>query len=225
MVPRCVGPSQSLVSFKVFGAKALAGIKDLPDTISDRAIPIRLQRRAPSEIVERFRRREAEEAGEPLGSWARSWAEHRVPQLTEGRPALPDELNDRAQDAWEPLLAIADLAGGDWPLAARRAAVALSGADATENDSHGVRLLADVRAIFVAESLDRISSATLADELHGLEEAPWGEWYGRPITQRGIAKLLGDYGIRSRTVRFDDETTEGLQARAVRRRLAPLLAL
>ena len=41
--------------------------------------------------------------------------------------AVPDGLNDRAADNWEPLLAIADRAGGDWPERARKAALALSG--------------------------------------------------------------------------------------------------
>ena len=31
------------------------------------------------------------------------------------RPEIPDALDDRAEEAWEPLFAIALLAGGDWP--------------------------------------------------------------------------------------------------------------
>ena len=41
-------------------------------------------------------------------------------------PSVPDELNDRPADNWDPLLAIADLAGGDWPARARKAAIELS---------------------------------------------------------------------------------------------------
>lgn len=44
------------------------------------------------------------------------------------RPELPDELDDRAQGIWEVLLAIADVAGEDWPERARQAARALSAA-------------------------------------------------------------------------------------------------
>jgi hypothetical protein len=207
-VPRCVGPSQKLVDFAVFSAKALAGIRELPDTVADRSIPVRLKRRTPAEPVERFRRRDADEAAETLHEWARSWAEHRVDALAEARPELPDELDDRAQDAWEALLAIADLAGSDWPACARRAAIALSGA--RDDESAGVRLLADMRAIFDARELDRISSANLAARLHEDEAAPWAEWYGRPITVHGIAKLLSHYDIKPRTVRFDGgETAKG----------------
>jgi Protein of unknown function (DUF3631) len=206
-VPRCVGPSQKLTDFKVFCPKALAGIRDLPETVSDRAIPIRLKRRAPSEPVERFRRRDAEEEAEPLGLWLRAWADHHLPALTEARPELPEDLNDRAQDAWEPLLAIADRAGGEWPQRARAAAVRLSGDDLPDDESAGVLLLHDIGAVFESQGVDRISSATLAAELHEIEQSPWAEWYGKPISAHGIAKLLKQFDIRPRTVRLEDETT------------------
>lgn len=114
-VPRCVGPSQALVDFAIFCAKALAGIGDLPDTVADRSIPIRLKRKAPGEAVERFRRRHAEADAEPLRARVASWAADHLDGLAIAEPVLPLELNDRAADAWEPLLAIADRAGADWP--------------------------------------------------------------------------------------------------------------
>jgi Protein of unknown function (DUF3631) len=76
-----------------------------------------------------------------------------------------------------------------------------------EDESAGVRLLADIRDVLEAQGVDRISSASLAASLHEIEEAPWGEWYGTAISAHGIAKLLGHYDVRPRTVRFDDETT------------------
>jgi Protein of unknown function (DUF3631) len=157
--------------------------------------------------VERFRRREAAEALEPLHQALVSWADHNGSRLADARPELPDELDDRAQEAWEPLLAIADLAGGDWPQQARAAAIALSAGETHDDASAGVRLLADMRATLASRDTDRISSATLAADLHEIEEAPWGEWYGKPITTHGVAKLLSHFDIRPRTVRFDDGTT------------------
>lgn len=113
---RMGGPRMTtLEAFPVFCAKVFAAIGDLPDTIADRAIRIRLERRVREENVERFRRREAQELAEPLHQWLSSWAQHHIDQLSEARPDLPDELDDRAQDGWEPLLAIADLAGGTGP--------------------------------------------------------------------------------------------------------------
>ena len=54
-VPRCIGVSSKPQDFNVYCAKVLAGIGVLPDTITDRSIPIRLARKRRSEHVERFR--------------------------------------------------------------------------------------------------------------------------------------------------------------------------
>jgi hypothetical protein len=99
-----------LKTFDVFCPKAFAGIGDcLPDTLNDRAIPIRLQRRTRDERVDRFRLREVEPEGHELRDRVADWLEPQRDFLASYAPSLPDELDDRAQDIWEPLLAIADL--------------------------------------------------------------------------------------------------------------------
>jgi len=206
-VLRCVGDGskQRVERFPVFCAKALAGIGELPDTVADRSLPIRLQRRAPDEQVERFRRREAEPEAAALRERAELFAAAVLPALADARPDLPDELDDRGQDVVEPLLAIADLAGGEWPERARRALVELRADRQLEDDSPRVRLLADARHVFAERS--RLSSAELLEGLAALDEAPWADWYGKQLTNRALAKLLKPYGIRSRTVRLDDGST------------------
>lgn len=207
-VPRCVGQSQALVDFAVFGAKALAGIGSLPDTVADRSVPIRLKRKAPGEPVERFRRRYAEADAEPLRERVASWADEQIDQLAIAEQELPIELNDRAADAWEPLLAIADLVGEDWPVRARRAALELSAGEADEDESLGVRLLGDVRSAFDRRCCDRIATADLLAELSEDDEGPWADWRGAGgMTPRGLASLLRRYEIRSRTVRLADGST------------------
>jgi Protein of unknown function (DUF3631) len=208
-VPRCVGTSRSLVSFSVFCPKAIAGIGDLPDTIADRAIPIRLKRKAKNEHAERFRRRDVEDEAERLYMDSSAWAEHAVPTLAEARPALPDELDDRAQDAWEPLLAIADLIGEEWPVRARAAALELSNGAEHEDESPSVRLLGDIRAVFDERGVDRLASAVLAAALHEIEESPWADWYGKPITATGVARLLAGFGIKPKVIRVGEETPRG----------------
>jgi hypothetical protein len=147
-VPRCVGPSQTLTDFSVFSAKALAGIRDLPDTVTDRSITIRLKRRSPVELVERFRRREVAPEGEMLRDRIADWLEPQLEELAAARPQLPDELDDRQQDCWEPLFALAEFIGDACLVRARTAALAL---DAIRDDnSAGVRLLDDIAAIFEA---------------------------------------------------------------------------
>ena len=64
---RMGGPRNTeLQTFNVFAPKVFAGIGELPDTIADRAILIRLERRTREEEVERFRRRDVEPEGHAL---------------------------------------------------------------------------------------------------------------------------------------------------------------
>jgi Protein of unknown function (DUF3631) len=111
-------------------------------------------------------------------------------------PIMPVE--DREADVWEPLVAVADLAGGGWPEQARQACQAMT-AETDEEGAASERLLADLRAVF--GKADALYSKTLLDRLHALEEAPWADWYGRPLTARDLAKLLRPYGVKSKSVR------------------------
>lgn len=204
---RCVGEGakQRVEPFEVFGPKALAGIGELPDTIADRSIRIRLHRRSRSEAVERGRYRTIAATAEPLRELLELWAEGAIGGLRDAEPKLPDELDDRAQDGGEPLLAIADLAGGEWPKRARAALIQLHAERPDEADSWGVQLLAGIRHALSDE--DRISTAELLERLKADAEAPWAGWnHGAGLTARGLGQLLRRYGIRSRNVRQPDGT-------------------
>jgi hypothetical protein len=199
-----------LQSFAVFCPKVFAGIGDcLPDTITDRAIPIRLKRRTREEHVDRFRRREVEPEGHSLRDRLADWLEPQADHLAACRPALPDELDDRAQDVWEVLLAVADLAAGNWPEKARRAAVALSSGDEREDESLTATLLRDIHAFFSSNGNDRVRTADLLAYLHGIEESPWGDWYGKGLSAHGLSRLLKPYRIKTMPVRVGGETARG----------------
>jgi len=188
-------------AFECFGPKVLAGIGELPDTIADRSFAIRLKRKAAGETVERFHRRDAEALAEPLRAQLLAWSSEEADLLAVMRPALPAELDDRAQDAAEPLLAIAGLAGS--PERVCRALVALRSEQAgADDETIGVRLLADVFAAFERAGHERLSTERLLELLCEDEEAPWTEWYGKPLTARGLARLLRPFGVRSGTVRL-----------------------
>jgi hypothetical protein len=203
------GSKQTPVSFPVFGAKALAGIGELPETLADRSIPIRLRRRRPDEKVERGRYRAIVAACEPLRLAAIRWTGEHVDTLRDAEPELPEELSDRAQDGAEPLLAIADLAGGEWPQRARRALVGLHRDKPEESESQGVRLLADIRAAF--DGKDRITTVELLTALKADDEAPWDEWgrSGAGLMPRALSRLLAPYGIRPGDLRTPDGTKKG----------------
>ncbi|MET0195282.1 MAG: DUF3631 domain-containing protein, partial [Hyphomicrobiaceae bacterium] len=99
----------------------MAGIGSLPDTVADRSIQIEMKRKKRSEMVSRLRSRDGDELRLLARKAARWAADHEI-ELAAADPATPPQLNDRAADAWSPLLAIADAAGGDWPRRARHAA-------------------------------------------------------------------------------------------------------
>ena len=62
-----------------------------------------------------------------------------------------------------------------------------------------MRLLADLRDVFGEQ--DKLWTETILAGLHRIPEAPWGDWYGHPLKDRELARLLKPYGIRSRDVK------------------------
>jgi Protein of unknown function (DUF3631) len=142
------GANFSCRDFSTFCPKAIAGIGKLPDTVADRSIPIRLKRAAPGERIERFRLRDVEAESTNLRDQLEAWCCSVGHILSSARPELPDALTDRQQDGAEPLLAIADAAGGDWPEAARRSLLELCTEAQLLDDSDGKQLLADILNIF-----------------------------------------------------------------------------
>lgn len=195
-VPRAVpaGRGFELVEFDVFCPKATAGIGGLPDTILDRAIVIPMERRARSEAIEKLRGRTSSQLGAPLRA-ALTVLMPSIPDLTVADAALPLELDDRAQDGWEPLIAIADAAGGQWPARARAAAIAIFGQRSSTDDSHQLRLLADTREVF-GDAPAFLPTVILRDRLTVLEASPWGDVRGKPITANYLARLLKSFEIR-----------------------------
>lgn len=210
-VVRCEiqGRAVKTARYESFGPKVLAAIGTLPETIADRSIPVRLQRKHQGERVERFRLRDVRPEGEGLrDGLAAFFADSElVADLAKARPHLPDELNDRAQDGWEPLLAIADLAGEHWPDLARAAAVDLH-TEETDSDSVGTLLLRHMRDVFRDDGYpDEIASATVVSRLVEIEQGPWAGWWandveaGRPRGPASkLARLLRPYGVEPRKV-------------------------
>ena len=203
---RVVGDDFTPTTFSVWGAKAFAGIGYLPDTIMDRSIKLELRRKSINENVERLRHAETH-VFKTLSSKLARFSKDYSHQILQAKPTLPDSLNDRAQDNWEPLLAIADIAGNEWPRLAMMAATKISG----ENEHYqsiSIQLLSDIQTIFESKLIDKISTAALINELCHDEEKPWAT-YNResPIKPRQVANQLREFGITSSTIRFSKEIT------------------
>jgi hypothetical protein len=200
----CVGKGseQHVEDFPTFGAKALAGLGRLPDTLSDRSIPIALKRKVPGAQVERFRQRQVKPAGRALAHKCASWAQEHLDVLKKARPELPQCLSDRRQDVVEPLLAIADQVGSNWPSQARESIAQIFDGPGAEDQSIGVQLLADIRLIFDEGLLEKIITADLLEKLSKVETSPWAEWNrGKPMTAPRLARLLRPFGIHPKDMR------------------------
>lgn len=206
-VIRTVGDDHIPQRFNTFGAKALSGIGHLPDTLRDRAIILELRRKLGHESVDRLRYAEPnlfEILTRKLARFATDYRE--AVRLV--RPHLPEQLNDRAQDNWEPMLAIADVAGGEWPKRARIAALKISEID--DSASVGNELLADIKEIFEDKNLDRISTQDLIAALISDDMKSWATYNrGRQLTPRQLAARLKSFGIKPETIRTCSGTPKG----------------
>ncbi|MCM2428800.1 DUF3631 domain-containing protein [Streptomyces sp. RKAG337] len=217
---RCVsdGNNQTAAWFSSFCAVAMAGLGSLPDTILTRSVIIRMRKRAPNETCEPYRRRQHEKQGNALRDRLADWARTVQDAVADAWPEMPDGVSDRPADVWEPLLAVADAAGGDWPERARAACVELvSAAQDNEEASLGIRLLTDLRdKVFCGA--DRVATAVILECLLGMDDAPWADLDDKPITSRALAKLLGQYvtpankPIKPRGIRTANGTPKGYYA-------------
>jgi len=190
---RCVGPKQTPTEFPSFAMAALAGIGSLPDTITDRAVNVTMRRRRPDEQVSQFRTRRDGPILADLHDRLSEWAADAAGKLADAEPDMPVE--DRAADTWEPLVAVADHAGGTWPQRARAACLALT-AEADEADEEGslnTRLLSDVRAIFADRRVSFLATAELVTALKQVPESPWEDF---EFNARKLAYRLKDFGVK-----------------------------
>ncbi|MFE3016714.1 DUF3631 domain-containing protein [Streptomyces sp. NPDC059256] len=217
---RCVGDggNQTVQAFPSYAAVAMAGLGWLPDTILTRSVVIRMRRRAPNEHVEAFRARIHEKEGNALRDQLATWAEQVRTRVDGAWPEMPEGVTDRPADVWEPLLAVADAAGGHWPQRAREACVELvTAASAGDKASLGIRLLTDLRDT-VFNGSDRMPTAQILAGLTAMDEAPWADMSGKPIDARQLSQRLGEYvtadnqPIKARNIRTAGGVVKGYYA-------------
>lgn len=191
-----------------FCAVALAGLNDLPDTLMTRSIIVPMKKRRPDQVVRPYRRRRYRAESELLRERVAEQAETIRYAVGNAWPDLPEGIDDRDADIWEPLIAIADAAGEHWPATARAAAVTLVEAAKAKPQTLGVKLLADVRALF--EDRDAMSTADLLHELIQIDASPWASIKGEPITARFLAQMLAKYDVpTNNTVRVGARVVKG----------------
>jgi hypothetical protein len=203
--------------FSTFAPLALAAIGRLPLPLMHRSITIEMKRYDGS--GEPLKRLPDPDTRDPAIDYIygrlRSWASE-VSLAVD--PTMPPELRNRQADNWRPLIAIADSFGPEWGRLAREAAVAF--AQAYQDEDAAVLLLHDIRNIFDACGVDRMTSVALVLALNEIDDAMWSEWRGphgnqqpRRLSPGELARLLTPFGIRPRTIWSLHRTAESRSAK------------
>lgn len=204
-VPRCKG-SDDVKPFNVFGPVAMAGLGRLPETIATRSVEIVMKRipmMDPKVKIQPLRMRFAEANLQAIRSMLEVWGKAALPRLAASLPELP--VKARAADVWEPLVAVADMAGMDWPERSRKACVELSGAANAEKTADGVQMLADLRTVFDSSGADKLFSQDVVTALVNLQ----GVWDRSNLTATKLATFLREYGVSSKMIRNGELVQRG----------------
>jgi putative DNA primase/helicase len=191
---------RGLVPFSTYSACAISLIGGLPGPIQDRSIRIRLRRRMPEEKVTSLR---ADRPSDTLARRCARWTLDNRDDYATADPAVPAELFNRVEDNWRPLLAIADVIGGEWPGRLREIAVNIALLEAGEDPSTGTQLLRDIHEIFGGEPW--ITTDSL---LWGLQRRDY-----TAMTGKKLATLLKPYGIGPRQERRGVRVERGYLAK------------
>ena len=160
--------------------------------------------------MEPFRRRLHSSEAKNICDKLSRWCELIAPSIQGAQPALPRGVDDRDADCWEPLLAVADAAEGDWPERARAAAIALVKGAAEKTQTTGVQLLSDLYDVF--GGAEKLPTAIILERLGNLPESPWADMGGKRLTDLGLASRLKKYGVKPKALRIGDNTLRGYQA-------------
>ncbi len=196
-------------AYYVYGPKAMAGIsleRHLPNATMSRGIQVPLKRKTKDDSVQRLRSADPE-VFKGLRSQILKFVLENKETLAKGWDEMPEELSDRQQDNWEPLLAIAHCLGEKWYRKACEAAVQ-NYEETSPPKSSSNQLLEDIREVLSGYKEKYIPSADLLSMLHEDKDMDWCTYnYGKPLSARQLAKFMSAYKIKSKTVRMTEEYT------------------
>jgi putative DNA primase/helicase len=198
--------------FDAFCPKIIAGINvRMPQDTASRTIRITMLPKLPHEKVKDFRYEDDEEFQTLRRKFMR-WADDNAAKLKDVAPKMPEGFINRQRDNWKLLLATAELAGGNWPESARRAAKKL--ASEHRNPNENMSMLATFHGLFKAHGKDNdwmLSSAQVQEWLAADRDSEWADYHnrGRAITQREISILLDPYGIHPDVIHPKGKSARG----------------
>jgi putative DNA primase/helicase len=196
------GRGYDVQEFSTWAPIAMAKIGALPSQWASRSITINLQRKRDDEKLERFKHVDVDYQ-EQLSKRIAKWAKTVIPLLKDADPSLPITITNRARDNWRPLVAIAELAGEEWPDRARKIALAFS---LQEDVASEEALLGAIRRAFDKSGKDRLRSEDLCTLLHSD-----GDERFAAIQPTALSRQLKPFGIHPRSVRFGTQVQRGYE--------------
>jgi hypothetical protein len=210
-VPRCVGQgtNQDVQDFSIYCPKIVAGIGRFPETVTDRAICVSMQRRKNSEVVSRFLYRSAGPEGQGLRERAERFVGQRKSEIEAAYEGADLAfLPDRDAEAWQPLFALLAVSDSRRLAELRKCAESLTQSKASnaEDDSLSQRLLMDLREVW-PEADRHALTGNLLERLKAIEESPWAAEV--ELNPRKLARMLRGFGISPATVRADGRNAKG----------------
>ena len=211
---RCESKTNKPETFNIYAPVMLAGLNraKLPDSLKSRMIAVHMKRRLPGDELAEFRKRHAEAEAKPIREALEEWCSEAEGKIDLDALSMPAHIRDRDADIWEPLFAIAKVAGGDWPERIAAAATWFVTARVDESaDSSGLRLLRDCVAILDQPHTRTCEPDWLRAQLFNLTDAPWGTWgkKGTGLTTFMLKQWLKDYCIKPYTVKVAGRAVKG----------------
>lgn len=213
-VERTTG-SDSVREYNVFAPAAMGGRGILADDLMNRAVNIHMKKSPDAEHLEDFRPRIARYALERtfdlLDTWARKSGDVLEYMGTEPPPAA----KGRRADIWEPLIAIAELAGPDWLESVLDACRTLETIDHNKGETDvplSVKMLRHIEKLFHSTpDGEPVKGMSTKDIIDGLTKHGWD---ARVISPKSLAKVLREFDIESTTFKPEDggTTTRGYLA-------------
>jgi len=198
-------------SFETYCPKALVLIGRLQDTLADRCIEIRMERRAQAEI-QRFRYARVQAETAPLKKAVEEWANTYAP-LVEAHYINNDLrfLHDREAELWQPLFSVATVAAVHRLTELQVSASRMAGAKSdSEAGDYSIQLLKDISDAFTQNDGDKLPTSVLLQTLNAFDESPWAGWSdGKGLDSHALARLLKPFRVRSRSLRCGEQVVKG----------------
>jgi hypothetical protein len=197
--------------FNTYCPKAVVAIGRLQDTLADRCIEIRMERRMGVKL-DRFLLARTQKETCSLQRTAELWACYNRRQVEDYYQNNDlSFLHDREAELWLPLFAVCAIAA-PWRLPdLESVALQLAGAKSAEEPmEYNVQVLRDCRDVFAANRADKLPTAALLESLNAAEDRPWAGWFGgQGLSAYGLSKLLRSFQIQPQNIRIGVQVVKG----------------